>query len=586
MLPSSRQTKIGKANLRDLFAAAIRHHQLGRLAEAESLYRQILGHFPHHAESHDLLALTLAARGRMDDAETGFRRAVICKPDSAEPYNNLGLAARERRRLGAAVAACAYAIRIRPVFAEAHNTLGLLSAQGGARHHLCAVICAPDMAEAYANLASRLIEQGLVDAALSPVRRSLLLRPAVAASHYTMATILADDAPDDALAACRAALACQPDCAQAHNLIGLILLRRGDLAGAARGHRRAAVCQSDPAYYNNLAAVHRFGAQDGELAAMERLIGQVDTMTAEARITLHFALGKAYDDCGESVKAFRHYQEANQRKRRVIDYDEPAALSMIERTRSSFDGELITRMGGRGDPSTVPIFILGMPRSGSTLIEQILASHRAVHGGDERSDFPELLGRIGYPEPAASLSEEGFSALGAAYAARLRALAPSALRVTDKLPGNFLYAGAIHLALPQARIIHSRRDAADTCFSCFTKLFRDEQQAFTYDLGELGRYYRAYQGLMAHWRALLPATVFLDVDYEALIDDTEGQARRLLAHCGLDWDPACLDFHHTRREVRTHSAAQVRRPIYRGSMGRWKHYGDLLEPLLRDLEEP
>lgn len=572
--------------MRDLFAAAIRHHQLGQMAEAERLYRQILDRFPSHAGSHDLLALTLAARGRMDDAENGFRRAVICQPDSAEPYNNLGLAARERQRLGPAAAAYRYAISIRPDFAEAHNNLGLLSAQGGARHHLRAVVCAPDMAEAFANLGNRLTEQGDGDAALAVVRRSLLLRPAVAATRYTIATILQDDAPDDALAACRAALACEPGYGQAHNLIGLILLRRGDLAGAARRHRRAAVCQPDPAYYNNLAALHRFSARDGELAAMERLTEQVDGMTAEARINLHFALGKAYDDCGDSMRAFRHYQEANQLKRRQIAYDEPATLAMIDRTRRAFDADLVTRLGGRGDPSAMPIFILGMPRSGSTLIEQILASHRSVHGGDERTDFPDLLGRIGYPEPIASLSAEGFRTLGAAYAERLRALAPAALRVTDKLPGNFLYAGAIHLALPQARIIHSRRHAADTCFSCFTKLFRDDQQAFSYDLGELGRYYRAYAGLMAHWRALLPASVFLEVDYEELIEDTAGQTRRLLAHCGLDWDPACLDFHRTRREVRTSSAAQVRRPIYRGSVGRWHRYGAQLDPLLRALEEP
>jgi hypothetical protein len=216
-----------------------------------------------------------------------------------------------------------------------------------------------------------------------------------------------------------------------------------------------------------------------------------------------------------------------------------------------------------------------MPRSGSTLIEQILASHPDVHGGDERPDFPELL---------RGFDGVDYRALGTAYLGRSRALAPSAARVTDKLPGNFLHAGAIHLALPKARIIHSRRDPADTCLSCFTKLFRSEQ-AYTYDLGELGRYFRAYARLMAHWRAVLPPSVFLEVDYERLVADPETQTRRLLAHCGLTWDPACLAFHQTQRDVRTASAVQVRRPIYHGSIGRWRRYGARLSPLLSELEE-
>jgi hypothetical protein len=247
----------------------------------------------------------------------------------------------------------------------------------------------------------------------------------------------------------------------------------------------------------------------------------------------------------------------------------------MARTEREFSAEMMARHRGEGDPSEIPIFILGMPRSGSTLIEQILASHPGVQGGDERPDFPELLEALG----------GDFAALGAAYVERCRALAPGAARLTDKLPGNFRHAGAIHLALPKARIIHSRRAAADTCLSCFTKLFRGEQ-AYTYDLGELGRYYRAYARLMAHWRAVLPASVFLEVDYEELVGDPETQTRRLLAHCGLEWDSACLAFHQTRRAVRTASAAQVRQPLHRGAIGRWRRYETLLAPLLAELEAP
>ncbi len=520
----------------------------------------------------------------MAEAESGFRRAVICKPDSADCYNNLGLAARERNRIGEAVSACRHAIRIRPGFAQAHNNLGLLLAERGGPHFLRAILCAPDQAQAYSNFGNHAAARGDKGKGLAHLKRALRLQPAVAATHYNIGNIQQQDAPEQTALACRGALVCQPDYAQAHNLIGLVLLRLGDPAGAAQCHRRALTCQPDPAFYYNLAAVHAFSAQEGEIAAMERLVAQIDPLTDGPAIALHFALGKAYDDCGDSEKSFSHYQQANRRKRGQIDYDESATLMMMERARRAFNRDLIARMASHGDPSTAPIFILGMPRSGSTLIEQILASHGDVHGGDERPDFPEILGTIGYPEPAAAMNAQGWRRMGAAYVERLRSLAPEALRITDKLPGNFMYAGAIHLALPQARIIHSRRHPADTCVSCYSKLFRDEQQPHTYDLGELGRYYRAYHRLMAHWRSVLPPSVFLDVDYESIIDDPEAQTRRILGHCGLTWDPACLAFHETARDVKTASAAQVRRPIYRGSVGRWQRYGTGLEPLLRELE--
>jgi tetratricopeptide (TPR) repeat protein len=411
---------------------------------------------------------------------------------------------------------------------------------------------------------------------LAASRRAVALRPQAAPNWYALAVNLPETGAAEKLAAARAALVCQPDYGRAHNLAGLMLVERGDLAGATRCYRRALACERDPAYYANLADLVRFRPGDGEIAAMERLAAEPAAPDDEARIPLHFALGKAYEDCGEEERAFQNYLEGNRRKRRSLAYDETGVLAAMARSEQAFSAEILARHQGEGDPSEVPVFILGMPRSGSTLIEQILASHPQVHGGDERPDFPELLEALG---------DRDWHALGAAYVARSRALAPGAARITDKLPGNFRHAGAIHLALPNARIIHSRRDPGDTCLSCFTKLFRGEQ-AYTYDLGELGRYYRAYARLMAHWRAVLPASVFLEVDYERLVADPETQTRRLLAHCGLDWHPACLDFHQTRRAVRTASAAQVRQPLYRRSVGRWRRYEALLAPLLAELEMP
>ncbi len=558
---------------------------LGRHWLAEGSFRRALSLRADLAEAQDALGLLLAARGQTAEAAARFHLAVICAPNSAEYYNNFGLAQGGLNNNTAAAACFRRAGKIRPEFAELHNNLGLLLAKGSGPHFRRAIACAPGLAEAYGNLGARLGVQGHRLDGLASLRRARILRPDNAGCWYAIANSLQDGPPPATLAACHGALICQPDYGAAHNLIGLMLVRLGDLAGAERSYRRALICQPDAAFFHNLAALQKFNHGDGELAAMEQLAEQALAPDDDAQIALRFALGKAYDDCGDAERAFRHYQNANEGQRRKLDYDEAAMLAMMQRASRAFSREMIARRRGAGNPSNLPIFILGMPRSGSTLIEQILASHAAVHGGDERKDFPALLDRIGYPEPAAALTADGFRALGAAYVERVRALAPLAARITDKLPDNFLYAGAIHLALPQALIIHSRRHPVDTCLSCFTKLFRDGQQAQTYDLGELGRYYQGYQRLMEHWRAVLPASIFLEVDYEALVNDPTAQTRRILDHCGLEWDPACLDFHKTRREVRTASAAQVRRPIYTDSIGRWRRFGALLDPLLRELEE-
>jgi tetratricopeptide (TPR) repeat protein len=549
------------------FAEALGLHRAWRLAEAEQAYRGLLRIHPDHMESLHLLGDILCRQGRMTEVSAVFRALALLRPDLAEGWSDLGLALRGAGRAEQAVAALRRSVALAPDSAPAQTNLGLMLGPDGAGFFRRAILCDPGLAEAYANLGASLSAPPLL-------RRALLLRPEAAASWYALAGALAE--PAGKVAACRAALVCRPDYGRAHNLAGLMMVEGGDLAGAARRYRRALLCERDPGFYVNLADVTHFNAEDGEIEELERLAADAASLNEEARISLHFALGKAYEDCGEFGKAFRHYLEGNGRKRRTIPYDEASVLAAMARTERDFSAAFMAREAGGGDPSEIPIFILGMPRSGSTLIEQILASHPAVHGGDERPDFPELLDAFG---------ARAYPALGAAYVERSRVLAPQAARVTDKLPGNFRHAGAIHLALPKARIIHSRRDPVDTCLSCFTKLFRGEQ-AHTYDLGELGRYYRAYERLMAHWRAVLPASVFLEVDYEALVADPEAQTRRLLAHCGLDWDPACLAFHETRRPVRTASASQVRRPLYRRSVGRWRRYGPLLAPLLSELEKP
>ena len=254
------------------------------------------------------------------------------------------------------------------------------------------------------------------------------------------------------------------------------------------------------------------------------------------------------------------------------------------------------------DHSSAPIFVIGMPRSGSTLVEQVLASHPRVIAGGELKDFPQavtqVLATTGLPAAGASRASTALSALhhietltsaqlqaiGARYLHRIRGVLgnpPSNVRLVDKMPFNFAFLGLIHLALPNARFIHTRRAPVETCLSCFGRLFQNVP--FSYDLGELGRYYREYDTLMAHWRATLPPGVLLEVDYEDVVSDFGAQARRIIRHVGLEWDDACLSFHKTARTITTASAAQVRQPIYTTSVTHWRPADDLLRPLLDGL---
>jgi hypothetical protein len=284
------------------------------------------------------------------------------------------------------------------------------------------------------------------------------------------------------------------------------------------------------------------------------------------RLRLDFALGKAYADLTDYHRSFQHLVSGNAGKRATISYEEKSALALFDRIAAVFTCELIAAKSGMGDPSERPIFIIGMPRSGTTLIEQIIASHPSVQGAGELRTFTKIVrnirggdgNTIPYPDFVPALGASALMQIGAGYLAAVRKLAPPGERVTDKMPSNYYYAGLIHLALPNAKIIHVIRDPIDTCLSCFSRLFLEQHH--TYDLGEIGRYYKRYRRLMEHWQRVLPAGRILDVSYEKLVADLRCEARRIIAYCGLDWDDRCVAFHRTERPVRTASASQVRQP--------------------------
>jgi hypothetical protein len=337
--------------------------------------------------------------------------------------------------------------------------------------------------------------------------------------------------------------------------------------------------------------MQKFTPDDRRLPGLRNLIDRVGVLDDEKKISAHFAMGKALADLKQYDEAFAHLKQANTLKRRTFEYDEGQRLAMFKNIETKFSSELLKAKSGGGDASWSPLFIVGMPRSGTTLLEQVLASHSKVFGAGELETFKEAIHdcveskRISpaYPVLVDFLSPDDILGLGQTYTSRVRQLAPDAPHIVDKMPLNFMFVGLIHLALPNARIINIRRDPLDTCISCYSLMFTGSQP-FAYDLAELGRYYRGYERVMEHWHKVLPPGVLMDVQYEDLVADLEGVSRGVLAHCGLDWEDACREFHDTKRTVRTASTMQVREPLYRRSIGSWRRYEKHLGPLLQALE--
>ncbi|HTJ94211.1 MAG TPA: sulfotransferase [Pararobbsia sp.] len=397
---------------------------------------------------------------------------------------------------------------------------------------------------------------------------------------------------EDALACYRQAVRANPRSHNSWNHIGWCLntLGRNNDALAAWGEA-IRLAPDQAVYYRSLTQAGEIKADDPSFALLRQQVDQITSRSKDEQIDLHFALGKALSDQGQHTEGFHHIINANQLYRSTLEYDESLTLDLLNESPAIYTQDLLQAKRGLGSGASSPVFVVGMPRSGSTLVEQILSSHAQVFGAGEAYAFRETLAQgfsRGPSNGAGPLDIEHLAALttaqlegfGADYLRRIADDVPHAnryARIVDKNLYNFMHLGLIHLALPNARFIHTTRSPVQTCLSIYARHFRNVP--FSYDLGELGRYYRAYDTLMAHWHRVLPAGALLDVQYEDLVDDLEGNVRTLLAHCGLDWDQRCLDFHATERKVGTSSAAQVRRPLYRSSLKKWRPGDALLKPL-------
>jgi tetratricopeptide (TPR) repeat protein len=609
------------SKLQELLQEALAHHRAGRLSEAENLYRRILeadarqadslhllGMIEHQRGRHDVaaamirqaieiqpnvaafhsnLGAVLQAQGEVEKAAECFTRALSLQPDWAEVHSNLGNVLQSLGRMEEAAASQQRALALNPGLAEAWSNLGNVWYQQGrlAESVTCferALGLRPGYVDAHNNLGAALLSQDRVEEAISHFEQALAVNPGYAAAHNNLGNALLKQARlNDAQMHYERALEIKPEYANAHNNLGNVLKEKGQFEAAMTHYERALQIQPDYAEAHlNRTELKRFRRGDADLTAIEKLAARSD-LQAEKALFVHFALAKALDDIGDYDRAWKHLVQANALKRGQIDYPEERALELLNRIREIFEPRLFERLGGGGDPSAAPIFVVGMPRSGSTLVEQILASHPEIYGAGELPIL-ERMEEPGFPEHIARLDRDQLRRLGEAYVAQLPRVPTGILRIVDKLPGNFFRIGLIRLMLPNARIVHTIRHPLDTCLSCYFKLFTNGL-LFTYDLGELGRYYRSYSRVMDHWRSVLPPNAILDVRYEDVVEDLEGEARRLIEYCGLGWDERCIAFHRNARPVRTASSVQVRQPLFRSSLERWRHYESGLGALIREL---
>ena len=601
----------------------------GGLEEAEVLLSRAVKAAPGHAKAQEDLGTTLLNLNRGQQAIPHLKRALELRPPDAALLSKLSGAYLSVGMMGEAEALRAQAVEMSPgqgkleeatrLFVEGRfreseklaqelvraNPNDVNSALLLARLAINAncfedarvilekiTATTPRFIAAWHDLGTVLKELHEYEEAVLVLRRAQELQPGNAMTHYFAGAALAMAAQtEDAVIAYRRAVEINPELVGAYVGLGHVLKTLGDQSGGIAAYRRAIELRPNfgETYYS-LANLKTFTFTSGDIEDMSLRLAN-KTLPTDCRVHFAFALGKAYEDAKDYDRAFEHYDLANQLHRDTIAYDPVQTEIAHERMRNVFTVNFCEQ---RGQKSTClapdPIFIVGLPRSGSTLLEQILASHSLVDGTSELPDISMIAqhltqprsGQV-FPQCMNDLSESELKGLGEQYLKQVQRHRKTAPFFTDKMPNNFAYVGFIKTILPNAKIIDARRHPMDSCFGCFKQHFA-KGQTFTYDLFELGEFYLEYLRVMDHWDDVLPGEV-LRVQYEDVVDDLDTQVRRILEFCQLPFEEACINFHETKRAVRTASSEQVRQPIYKGSVETWKRYGSHLDPL-KDILAP
>lgn len=559
--------------------------QQNDLASAHRVCAGIVAADPKDGSARFLLGLILARQGHLTDAEAQLRLAVGIDPNLAEGWLRLGQVVERLGRDAEAETLLQRSLALNPAWLEPREGLGR--------------IC---------------LRLGRIEDAIAQFRVVIAQRPAsLPALDGLIRALRQAGRLTEAAEVCRQALSLAPENVRVRVCMGQLCRGLGDIEEALRHFQEALrLAPADaPAIHGGAEALERIGRADEALALLQPLLARLDSdpellilyarigarlrlddaiderleralrdpaPDARARERIHFLLGELRDRQARYPEAFAHFEAGNRAVWQRLDdgkyHDE------IDQIIAGFEalGDALTPNTER--PAITPIFIVGMPRSGTSLVEQILASHPRVFGAGEQNILSDIAAELGYGGSGFRPDDATLRVMAGRYVETLQKRAGDAVVVTDKLPGNFLFLGLIALLFPDAKILHTRRDPLDTCLSCYFQYFVGAHP-YSYDLRQLGRYYRQYDKLMAYWRQR--GIPFLDVQYEDLVADVEGVSRQMTTYCGLEWDDNCLDFHRSGRVVATASYHQVNRPIFTASVGRWRHYAEYLAPLRESL---
>lgn len=423
--------------------------------------------------------------------------------------------------------------------------------------------------------------------AIQAYNTAIKLNPNYGAAYNNLGSSLeANDQLKEAKKAYRKAIKINSKHAEAQTNLATILVAEGDVEGAKQ-HFEAAI-NAKPTFieaHHNLSALKRYKKNDPHIKQLDEINKNISSVPFENQVRLYFTLGKAYSDIGKYDIAFDFYKSGNKAMRESFEYNENAAIKFIEDIKKAFGKPYFKDYKKSIYDGPSPIFIVGMPRSGSTLVEQILCSHSDVHAGGELYILSDIIkAKIKhFPQGVEKLSQKELKTIGDEYLEHIKKLNPNAKHIVDKMPANYHYAGLIAKIFPGAHIVNIIRNPMDCCLSNYTYLLNQTLQ-YAYDLGELGRYYTRYQDLMDHWHEILPNKLLIDVNYEDVVANLEKEARKLVDFVGLGWQDSCLEFHKNKRNVHTASAAQVRKPIYKSSIEKWRPYEKHLGPLIEALE--
>jgi tetratricopeptide (TPR) repeat protein len=616
-------------NLKNPLSAAVAHHKAGQLKKAAKLYRAVLKevpgdpdalHFlgvlaldegrigdaidliskalvrlPRSAAAHSNLGNALLAGGRHADAIESYQHALLIDPNFAAAHNNLGRALNNVSDFTSALPHCRRAAELAPSLAETHANLGnallgLGRQEAAAVAYQRAIELKPNFAEARNSLGVALLNLGKVEQAIPCHRQAVLLKPDFAFGHYCLGNALwAAKRVEAAAASYRQAVTLEPGHAEAWIRLGFMLCYLGKFEESTRCFQRTLELKPDSADAFAALAISRDEKRDpAEITRITALAANSD-LSVPGHISAIFTLAKLLDDGGRYDEAFVRYAEANALQRSLLAemgarFDPEGFRRHVGSLIETWTGKRLHSSTAWGNPSELPVFIVGMPRSGTTLVEQIAASHTRVFGAGERKDIERITDELApHQGSVAPWLAERVRRLADEQLERLHTLGGGAERVIDKMPDNILHLGTIATLYPKARIIFCRRDPRDVCLSCYFQKFMEGHE-YSYDLADCAQRYLETARVAERWRRVLPLAM-LEVSYETLVENLEQEARRLIAFLGLDWETACLDFHRTERSVVNASAWQVRQPLYQRSVGRWKHYERHLSPLLDVLRE-